>query len=319
MGSFIFGAVGIIALIATIVGLRRCVFTKRRKGDSFIPTGLKAVDLFAPLPRGGDVVITGGEGTGSTVLGYELARRLLEHPQEDFRVFFYMDERLSDLEVRIAEMDDILPALTNRFTVKSISDDDIQQCLFESGSKHTVVFVASDGQRFLEIAREAVREAREDSSVADRLTIVMTNGCSHIPEFDARIACSRMVAKQGIYPAIDPYASHSSVYSDPRSHRRQKRAADESVKMIRKLMQTIYDGAAQDPEWIYNRDATNRPALQSLCFMSQAFLTAEAYTGVRASHVPIAETIDAFEAITSGKKSGISASRFMYTNTLPKE
>lgn len=203
-----------IAGIAMLAAARRLFFRGRQRSDSFIPTALKAVDLFAPLPRGGDVLFTDGDGAGSVILGYEVARRLLEHPTDDFHVLFFLDEGLPDLSIRTAEMDEILPALTHRYTVATVTEADFTRHQLDSASKHAVIFVASDNQRFLQIFRDAIRHVRRHSSVAKRLTTVTVTGCSPISDFDATIECSQMIAEQGIFPAIDPGASHSSVYND---------------------------------------------------------------------------------------------------------
>jgi len=311
--------VGVIAVFGLLFAILRLVFIRKRHHESFIRTGLKAVDLFAPLPRGGDILITGGEGTGSTILGYEVARRLLQHPHENFAVTFFLDAGLPDLETRTAEMDDVLPTLTNRLTVTNIGEDDVARHLPESKSAYSVIFVASDDQRFLQMFRDTIRRVREDLPSARRLTTVTVTGCDLTSDFDARIQCSRMIAKQGIYPAIDPEASHWAVYNDPSSLSRQEQVANTAANAVSELMQTIYEGAAQDDAWEYNQDATKRPALQALCFMSQPFFTAEIYTGKKGTYVPIAETVRDFAVILAGQKESIAANRFMYAESLPNE
>lgn len=87
------------AVIAVVAGIRHLAAFRRQR-RAFISTGLKAVDLFAPLPRGGDILITGTKGAGIVVLGLKIARRLLKHPTDEFHVVYFPDEGLSDLSVR---------------------------------------------------------------------------------------------------------------------------------------------------------------------------------------------------------------------------
>lgn len=53
--------------------------------------------------------------------------------------------------------------------------------------------------------------------------------------------------------------------------------------------------------------------------MSQAFFTAEIYTGKKAAFVPIADTINDFATVLSGKKKAITTNRFLYIDSLTNE
>ena len=71
---------------------RRRRSTSRRRRPQMLETGLKVIDLIAPLARGGKVGLFGGAGTGKTVIIKELIRNIAtEHG--GFSVFAGVGER----------------------------------------------------------------------------------------------------------------------------------------------------------------------------------------------------------------------------------
>ncbi len=64
----------------------------QRRGDEFLETGIKVIDLLAPLPRGGKAGLIGGAGVGKTVLLQEFIRTL-NHERAGVAVFAGIGER----------------------------------------------------------------------------------------------------------------------------------------------------------------------------------------------------------------------------------
>src|SRR5262249_54675008 len=64
----------------------------QRRGAEVLETGIKVIDLLAPLPRGGKAGLIGGAGVGKTVLLQEFIRTL-KHQQGGVAVFAGVGER----------------------------------------------------------------------------------------------------------------------------------------------------------------------------------------------------------------------------------
>jgi F-type H+-transporting ATPase subunit beta len=64
----------------------------QRRGSEVIETGIKVIDLLAPLPRGGKAGLIGGAGVGKTVLLQEFIRTL-DHQRAGVAVFAGIGER----------------------------------------------------------------------------------------------------------------------------------------------------------------------------------------------------------------------------------
>jgi F-type H+-transporting ATPase subunit beta len=65
---------------------------QQRRGLEFLPTGIKVIDLLAPLARGGKAGLIGGAGVGKTVLLQELIRAM-KHAHGGVAVFAGVGER----------------------------------------------------------------------------------------------------------------------------------------------------------------------------------------------------------------------------------
>ena len=64
----------------------------QRRGVEFLETGIKVIDLLAPLPRGGKAGLIGGAGVGKTVLLQEFIRSV-NHDRAGISVFAGVGER----------------------------------------------------------------------------------------------------------------------------------------------------------------------------------------------------------------------------------
>ncbi|MHB8512362.1 MAG: F0F1 ATP synthase subunit beta [Actinomycetota bacterium] len=118
---------------------------------------------------------------------------------------------------------------------------------------------------------------------------------------DATTVLSRQIAELGIYPAVDPLDSTSRIL-DARyvgaDHYDTARAVQQTLQRYRDLQDIIailgIDELSEEDKLIVGR------ARKIQKFLSQPFFVAEQFTGIAGKYVPIAETIEAFKALTGG-------------------
>lgn len=67
-------------------------FVDQRTGREIMETGIKAIDFFTPMQRGGKILLIGGAGVGKTVLMSEILQGLISH-HEGVSVFAGIGER----------------------------------------------------------------------------------------------------------------------------------------------------------------------------------------------------------------------------------
>ncbi len=130
---------------------------------------------------------------------------------------------------------------------------------------------------------------------------------------DAITALSRQIASLGIYPAVDPLGSSSTIL-DPRivGERHYEVAAE-----VKRILQKYKD--LQDIIAILGMDELSEEDKQIVArarkiqrFFSQPFYVAEQFTGMQGRYVPIAETVDGFDQILKGAANDMPEQAFMY-------
>jgi len=128
---------------------------------------------------------------------------------------------------------------------------------------------------------------------------------------DSTIVLSRELAELGIYPAVDPLASRSSVL-DPRIVGKEHYEVAREVQRILQRYKDLQDIIAiLGMEELSDEDKTIvQRARRIQRFLSQPFSVAEVFTGRKGKYVPLKETIRGFKEIIEGKHDAKDESAF---------
>jgi len=128
---------------------------------------------------------------------------------------------------------------------------------------------------------------------------------------DATTVLSRGLASKGIYPAVDPLDSTStmlqpSVVGD--EHYRTARAVQSTLQRYKELQDIIailgLDELSEDDRLTVDR------ARKIEKFLSQPFFVAEIFTGQKGEYVKLEETIKGFNLILSGEMDSLPEAAF---------
>jgi F-type H+/Na+-transporting ATPase subunit beta len=129
---------------------------------------------------------------------------------------------------------------------------------------------------------------------------------------DATTELSRQVAALGIYPAVDPLASTSTILSPEvvgEHHYTVARRVQETLQRYKELQDIIailgLDELSEEDRLIVNR------ARKVERFLSQPFYVAEVFTGLQGEYVPVAETVESFESIINGDLDEVPEQAFL--------
>jgi F-type H+-transporting ATPase subunit beta len=291
-------------------------------------TGIKVIDLFAPLAQGGKAAMFGGAGVGKTVLVMELIHAMVEKYQ-GISVFAGVGERsreghelLTDMQgsgvlartvLVYGQMNEPPGArwrvpLTALTIAEYFRDQKHQNVLllmdnvfrFVQAGSELSSQVASLQERIASVAGAAVTAIQAVYVPADDFTDpAVTAISSHI---DSIIMLSRTLAAQGFYPAIDPLAS-SSVLLDPlvvgEAHYRIAERAREALARFKDLQDII---ALLGVEELGAGDRVIvKRARRLQRFLSQPFVVTEAFTGTPGRSVGRADTLAGCLAILDGE------------------
>ena len=134
---------------------------------------------------------------------------------------------------------------------------------------------------------------------------------------DAKTLLDRNTASLGIFPAVDPLESTSTIL-DPdilgKEHYEVARGVQKLLQRYKELQDIIailgIDELSDEDKAIVNRARRVRN------FLSQPFHVAEAYSGYKGLYVPLKETIRSFKELLSGVYDQYPESAFLYCGAI---
>ena len=128
---------------------------------------------------------------------------------------------------------------------------------------------------------------------------------------DATTELSRAISELGIYPAVDPLASSSSMLAPEivgEAHYRVARGVQEILQRYKEL-QDIIAILGMDELSVEDRLTVER-ARKIQKFLSQPFFVASQFTGMEGAYVQLADTIRSFSEVLEGKHDDIPEQAF---------
>ena len=134
---------------------------------------------------------------------------------------------------------------------------------------------------------------------------------------DATTELSRQIAELGIYPAVDPLSSSSTVLAPEivgDEHYKTARGVQEILQRYKELQDIIailgMDELSEEDKLIVGR------ARKVQKFLSQPFFVAEQFTGMPGQFVKIEDTISSFKSILNGECDELSEAAFYLVGNL---
>ncbi len=134
---------------------------------------------------------------------------------------------------------------------------------------------------------------------------------------DAQTVLDRDLASLGIYPAVDPLESSSSILSKDILGEEHFRTANEVVLTLQRFkeLQDIIAILGMDELSEEDKNLVER-ARKIRNYLSQPFHVAEIFSGIPGIYVPVKETIRGFRAILDGECDNIPEQAFLYAGTI---
>src|SRR5919106_536950 len=128
---------------------------------------------------------------------------------------------------------------------------------------------------------------------------------------NATTTLSRAISEKGIYPAVDPLDSTSTILKPEIVGEEHYNTATEVQEVLQryKELQDIIAILGVDELSDEDKLAVNR-ARKIERFLSQPFFVAEAFTGREGEYVPVAQTVSSFREILDGKHDDLPESAF---------
>ncbi len=150
---------------------------------------------------------------------------------------------------------------------------------------------------------------------ADDLTDPAPATC--FAHLDATTVLSRQIASLGLYPAVDPLDSTSTIL-DPRIVGERHYTVASQVKLLLQKYKDLQDIIAilGMDELSEEDKLTVARARKMQRFLSQPFYVAEQFTGMEGRYVKIEDTVDGFDQIINGSCDDLPEQAFLYVGTI---
>ena len=309
-----------------------------------LETGIKVIDLIAPITKGGKVGLFGGAGVGKTVLiqelinniakfhsGYSVFAGVGERTREGNDLYYEMEEAdvLKNTSLVFGQMNEP-PGARLRVALSGLT---IAEGFRDKGSD-TLLFI-DNIFRFTQAGAEVSALlgrlpsavgyqptlAQEMGQLQERITSTKQGSITSIQavyvpaddftdpapanvfaHLDSTIALNRGLTEIGIYPAVDPLDSNSTIL-DPEivgeDHYNVAREVQRVLQRYKDLQDII---AILGMEELSDDDKqTVARARRIQRFLSQPFFVAEKFTGNPGQYVKLSDTVQGFKEILEGK------------------
>jgi F-type H+-transporting ATPase subunit beta len=134
---------------------------------------------------------------------------------------------------------------------------------------------------------------------------------------NATTVLSRSISEKGIYPAVDPLDSNSTILKADIVGEEHLRVANEVKEILQRYKELQDIIAILGIDELSDEDKqTVQRARKVERFLSQPFFVAEQFTGIPGQYVPIEETIRSFKEVIEGKHDDIPERSFLLKGSI---
>jgi F-type H+-transporting ATPase subunit beta len=323
-------------------------------------TGIKAIDLLTPYPRGGKIGLFGGAGVGKTILiielmqnttkkysGYVIFAGVGERSREGNDLYLELNRRevMKSSVLVFGQMNEppgarLRTPLTALTMAEYFRDHESRQVLVFIDNIFRYIQAGSEVSALLgrlpsEVGYQPTLES-EMGALQERITTTSSGSVTsvqavYVPaddltdpavtatfaHLDASTVLSRHLVDLGIYPAIDPLTSSSSLLAPHivgQEHYDIAMAVKSTLARYEDLQDVI---AILGQEELSERDQkTVIRARRIQRFLSQPFFAAEEFTGNPGKFVSLEETLRGFKEILDGRHDSIPEQAFYMVGTI---
>ena len=314
---------------------------RRSTKSEVFETGIKVIDVLAPLERGGKAGLFGGAGVGKTVLLTEMIHNMIGH-QKGVSIFCGIGERCREGEELYEAMKDagVLPNMVMIFGQMNeppgarfrVGHAALTMAEYFRDDQHRDVLLLIDNIfRFIQAGMEVSglmgqmpsrlgyqpTMGTELSGLEERIANTDTGAITsiqavYVPADDftdpaavhtfshlsAAIVLSRKRAGEGLFPAVDPLQSNSTMATSSIVGERHYGLAQEIRRTLAQYAELKDIIAMLGLEQLspQDRSVVNR-ARRLERFLTQPFFTTEQFTGLKGKLVSLKDALDGCERI----------------------
>ncbi|GCE31916.1 ATP synthase subunit beta [Dictyobacter alpinus] len=292
-----------------------------------LETGIKTIDLMAPLAHGGVVGLIAGYGVGKEVVTEEIMQHLFTKCQAigiiaGMRETTYNASSLYEM-VRESELEDRITMFFEQIT----EDQAVRQRLLHAAMTAATHFAENGREVLLLIDSQVISKAimadvRQFANMSGITTLVLVPvDDQHQPqdrallaELDAQLWFSQARAREYLWPAIDPIASNSHLLTSetvPAEHQQVAQGVRETLQRYHELRDRANHSSLNAEE----RQILARGEKINL-FFTQPFFVTEAYTEIPGTYLMREQTIQSFRDLLNGRYDEMPIEKFKFVGEI---
>ncbi|WP_199621075.1 ATP synthase beta subunit C-terminal domain-containing protein [Paenibacillus alkalitolerans] len=302
-----------VRTLATLAFLAGCTLDElviKGNGAGMMETGIKALDLLAPIVRGGTVGLVARPGMGQLVLQAELLHRMRKRGFAT--VFWKPQETAPDIEGVEAEAETVCDTMEEVYAQISAAREERD------------VLLAADRSVVLSGELLALRERLQEAGTRP-VTIVLADSRGEAPEqeapygpLDTLLQFDMDMAVRRMYPAVDPVVSTSTVLEGAHLEAVHQAIQQNARKLLRRYRELRPLVNVRGLDHLSEADAaTYRRGERLEAFLTQPFYVAEPYTDIPGEWLPLQETLDGVRRVIEGAADGLDPGELTYIGKLP--
>jgi len=318
-----------------------------------LETGIKVIDLIAPVVKGGKVGLFGGAGVGKTVLiqelinniakfhsGYSVFAGVGERTREGNDLYHEMEESgvIKNTALVFGQMNEppgarLRVGLTGLTIAEGFRDSGKDVLLFidnifrftQAGSEvsallgrlPSAVGYQPNLQQEMGALQERITSTKQGSITSVQAVYVPADDLTDpapattFSHLDSTIVLNRALTDLGLYPAIDPLDSSSTILDPEIVGQEHYDVAREVQRILQRYkdLQDIIAILGMDELSDEDKQVVGR-ARRIQRFLTQPFYVAEVFTNNPGKYVSLKDTIKGFREILDGKHDGKPESAF---------
>jgi F-type H+-transporting ATPase subunit beta len=322
-------------------------------------TGIKVIDLIAPISKGGKVGLFGGAGVGKTVFITELINNIAkfhkgrsvfagvgERTREGNDLYYEMQDSgvLDKTSLVFGQMNEPPGArLRVGFSALAIAEsfrDEGNDVLLFIDNIFRFTQAGSEVSALLGRLPSAVgyqpNLATEMGALQERITSTKKGSITSVQavfvpaddltdpapattfaHLDSTIVLSRGLTELGLYPAVDPLDSNSTILNSEIVGDEHYQVTREVQRVLQRYkdLQDIISILGMEELSDEDKNLVAR-ARRIQRFLTQPFFVGEVFTNIPGQYVPLAETIRGFKEILDGKHDDKSEQAFYMKGTI---
>ncbi len=309
-----------------------------------LETGIKVIDLIAPVARGGKVGLFGGAGVGKTVLIQELINNIAkfhsgnsvfagvgERTREGNDLYMEMKEAgvLDKTSLVFGQMNEppgarLRVALSGLAMAEAFRDEGKDVLLFidnifrftQAGAEVSALLGRLPSavgyqptlQQEMGALQERITSTKKGSVTSIQAIYVPADDLTDpapattFAHLDSTIVLNRALTEIGIYPAVDPLDSSSTIL-DPeivgQEHYDVAREVQRVLQQYKELQDIIAILGMEELSDEQKQTVARARRLQR--FLAQPFFVATAYTGNEGAYIKVEDTVRDAKDILAGK------------------